>query len=566
MIRRLLTGLLASEPVLRRARRRSPPGVTVLMYHEVLGDDDHVEAWTAIRVSELRRQIDYLKSAFDILSMDEALTRQRATRPGVVLTFDDGGAGNHRHLLPVVKEARVPVTVFVSTGHVESGRPYWFDRVMNALQVTKPITLDLEDVGLGVYAVGPPSGADNWAQIQRLLVDIKAAGLPRNDELATIVEQRAKSAGAALRAPLQPMNIQQVRELAASAHVTIGAHSHAHSLLTQMSAADTTSDVAKSRRLLQEWTGQPVEHFAYPSGEYDARVRENVMNCGFRTAVTTEKRLWRSGCDPLACHASGSGGNLPLTTSSSRPPLKEDWSSKFSVGVRVDLSGEKRQQDDSHVEEKRPVIDVVQIVLHTTLHFLERIGVAAIAVDLSPAGNAGLDVMATKKRRNQLCKHLVLRGRVWTRPDERHAAGQDIDQLRKLIDIGMAQEASHAGHSWIVSDDRFEIIALLRHGHRSEFKDANGLVVVAVPCLAKQHRTARIELDSERDDNEKGADQNKADDCGGNIECSLDRPVERREGTLTDPHRHHVSELSDPRHGHEIDGAIRDDVNVNREI
>jgi peptidoglycan/xylan/chitin deacetylase (PgdA/CDA1 family) len=300
MMRRLLVGLLAQEPLLRRARRKSPPGITVLMYHEVLGDDDSAEAWTAVRVSELRRQIEYLKSTVDVLSLDEALTRDVSARPAAVLTFDDGGAGNHQHLLPVVEEARVPVTVFVATGHVESGRLYWFDRVVNALQVVEPIRLDMRDVGLSDYAVGPPSGANNWAQIQRLLVDIKAAGVERNDELAGIVEERAKAAGGAVRAPLQPMTVQQVRELAACPHVTIGAHSHAHSLLTQMSAADATADVAKSRRLLRDWTGQPVEHFAYPSGEYDARVRENVVSCGFRTAVTTEKRLWRSGCDAFA--------------------------------------------------------------------------------------------------------------------------------------------------------------------------------------------------------------------------------------------------------------------------
>ena len=300
MMRRLLSGLLATEPLLRRARRKSPAGVAVLMYHEVLADDDAAEAWTAVRVSELRSQIDYLKSAVDILTMDEALTRGDAARPAAVLTFDDGGAGNHKHLLPVLNETRVPVTVFVSTGHVESGRPYWFDRVMNALQVAAPISLDLRDVGLNVYAVGPPSGASNWAQIQRLLVDIKAAGLERNDELADLVEQRAKAAGGAVRAPLKPMTVQQVRELAACPQVTIGAHSHAHGLLTQMSGADTTADVAKSRRLLQEWTGQPVEHFAYPSGEYDARVRENIMSCGFCSAVTTEKRLLRPGCDAFA--------------------------------------------------------------------------------------------------------------------------------------------------------------------------------------------------------------------------------------------------------------------------
>jgi hypothetical protein len=199
-MRRLLIGLLASDVVLRRARRRSPPGITVLMYHEVLGDEP-AEAWTAVRESELRRQIEYLKSSVDILTIDQALTRGDATRPAVVLTFDDGGAGNHRHLLPVLEEMQVPVTVFVSTGHVESGRLYWFDRVVNALQVAAPINLDMRDVGLGEYTVGPPSGADNWARIQRLLVDIKAAGLERNDELADVVEQRARAAGGALRAP-----------------------------------------------------------------------------------------------------------------------------------------------------------------------------------------------------------------------------------------------------------------------------------------------------------------------------------------------------------------------------
>ena len=298
--RRLLVGLLATEPLLRRARRRSPPGVTVLMYHEVLGDDDSAEAWTAIRVSELRRQIEYLRSEVDILSIDEALTRGDAVRPAAVLTFDDGGAGNHQHLLPVLDEARVPVTVYVATGHVESGRLYWFDRVVNALQVVEPLKLDMRDVGLSEYAVGPPSGANNWAQIQRLLVDIKAAGVERNEELGTLVEERARAAGGAVRAPLQPMTINQVRELAACPHVTIGAHSHAHSLLTQMSATDAAADVAKSRQLLQQWTGQSVEHFAYPSGGYDTRVRDIVAGCGFRTAVTTEKRLWRPGCDPFA--------------------------------------------------------------------------------------------------------------------------------------------------------------------------------------------------------------------------------------------------------------------------
>src|ERR1700737_2838274 len=119
-------------------------------------------------------------------------------------------------------------------------------------------------------------------------------------------------------------------------------------------------------------------------------------------------------------------------------------------------------------------------MLHTALHLLEGIGVATVAVDLSPAVNARFDVVGAEKRRNKLA-----RGRVWTGPDERHVADQDIEQLRKLMDIGMAQEVSQTGHTWIMSDDRLEIVAILHHRHRSEFQHANGLVVVAVPCLAK---------------------------------------------------------------------------------
>jgi peptidoglycan/xylan/chitin deacetylase (PgdA/CDA1 family) len=277
------------------------------MYHELLGDDEPAEAWTAVRVSEFRRQVEYLKSSFDIVSLDNALKRGITTRPAAVLTFDDGGAGNYTHLLPLIKELRVPVTVFVATGHIESGRLYWFDRVVNALQVSAPLNLDLQDVGLGLYTVGPPSGGANWAQIQRLLMDIKRAGVERNEELADLVESRASVAGGGIRAPLQAMTIEQVRELAACPHITVGAHSHAHSLLTQMSADGAVADVAKSRQLLQRWTNQPVDHFAYPSGEYNDQVRKGVIACGFRTAVTTEPRLWRPGCDLFAIPRMGVG-------------------------------------------------------------------------------------------------------------------------------------------------------------------------------------------------------------------------------------------------------------------
>src|SRR5271166_5052169 len=124
-------------------------------------------------------------------------------------------------------------------------------------------------------------------------------------------------------------------------------------------------------------------------------------------------------------------------------------------------------------------------MLQTTLHLLEGVGVATVAVGLSPTRNARLDVVATVERRNQLVERFVLRGCMRTGPDDRHFADKDIEQLRKLIDIAVAQEASQTGHTWILSGGCSEIVAILHHGHRAEFQHANGLVVVAVPRLTK---------------------------------------------------------------------------------
>src|SRR5229473_390104 len=134
-------------------------------------------------------------------------------------------------------------------------------------------------------------------------------------------------------------------------------------------------------------------------------------------------------------------------------------------------------------------------MLHTALHLLESICVSTVSIGLRPTRDAGLDVVATSKRRNHLRKQVVVRGCMWTGADDRHVADQDIEQLRKLIDIGAAQDAAQTRYTWIVSDDLPEIVTIFHHGHRSEFEYANGFVVVAVPRLAKKHRPTGIELD-----------------------------------------------------------------------
>jgi peptidoglycan/xylan/chitin deacetylase (PgdA/CDA1 family) len=107
--------------------------------------------------------------------------------------------------------------------------------------------------------------------------------------------------------PLQPMRLAQLQELAADVHVTIGAHSHGHELLDQLSIEDATASIARSRDLLVEWTGQNVRHFAYPNGNYTPQLMDALDGLGFRSAAILEDRLVHANAPAQALPRIGIG-------------------------------------------------------------------------------------------------------------------------------------------------------------------------------------------------------------------------------------------------------------------
>lgn len=78
----------------------------------------------------------------------------------------------------------------------------------------------------------------------------------------------------------------QVRELDA-AGVEIGSHSFSHPWLTRLSDRELAREITDSRHLLEDRLGKAVTSFAYPYGDFDARVIDAVRNGGYRCAFTT---------------------------------------------------------------------------------------------------------------------------------------------------------------------------------------------------------------------------------------------------------------------------------------
>lgn len=299
VIKPLIIGLLASAPIYpwlcaRLIRNRA----VVLMYHEICDDAHDIDAWTVLRSSKLLRQIEFLRKSHEIVSLETALRRvyseQPLERPIATLTFDDGYSGMAEVLMPILEREQIPATIYLATGHIESQRLYWYDRLINVLQVARALDLDLRREGFSTYRIEPAAGTSVWPQLQRLLDDLKPIEPGRREMLVDHVVQLASEVPKLEFRCVRPLTIDQVRALGASPVVTIGAHTHGHEVLTRISEQDARTSILRGRSLLQDWSGQEVRHFAYPSGACNRQLVRLIETLGFSSAVATTNDLWTS--------------------------------------------------------------------------------------------------------------------------------------------------------------------------------------------------------------------------------------------------------------------------------
>ncbi|MDR3415483.1 MAG: polysaccharide deacetylase family protein [Nevskia sp.] len=94
------------------------------------------------------------------------------------------------------------------------------------------------------------------------------------------------------------MDHAQLREWLAAGHV-IGSHTLSHARLTEVTPAQAREEIAASKKKLEDLLGVPVAHFCYPYGAWNERVRDLVIEAGYRTACTTQFGLNDAATSPF---------------------------------------------------------------------------------------------------------------------------------------------------------------------------------------------------------------------------------------------------------------------------
>jgi peptidoglycan/xylan/chitin deacetylase (PgdA/CDA1 family) len=285
-------------PLARWTRRRGRQGqhVVILNYHRAA-------------IGDLSAHLHYLRHHYRVLSLDHALedlyappsrdgansapaappSQGRDRRTPLVITFDDGYYDNYAHAARLAAELRVPITLFLVPGYMESHQRFWWYEAEAMVRDAREKEVTVEK---HTYSLAQP--ADQIALQQWIDARVRTASA------VSARESFIASTRAALDAPSDPTSDDpdtlpfgwdEAYELLANPFVTFGAHTMHHPILACLSdPAEVRDEVVACRVALEQGLGRQINAFAYPVGkgeDIDERAVRAVGEAGYRWAVTT---------------------------------------------------------------------------------------------------------------------------------------------------------------------------------------------------------------------------------------------------------------------------------------
>lgn len=214
--------------------------VTILCYH----DPDPKIADLHIRI---------LKRHYNIIPLSAYIHARRShaaavlPKKALVITFDDGHKGNHR-LLPMLRQYKVPVTIFLCSGIVGTRRHFWWK------------------ANLGQDMVRTLKRMPDYERLAKLA----DAGFNERNEYHE-------------RQSLSRAEIENLRT-----SVDLQSHSRFHPILPLCNDERAWDEIAGSKTELERDNGLNVNAIAYPNGDYSEREIEYAKRAGYSCALTID--------------------------------------------------------------------------------------------------------------------------------------------------------------------------------------------------------------------------------------------------------------------------------------
>lgn len=270
------------------------------------------------RIVQLRRQIELIRTEYQILSPDDILSFYydgcsiNCGKPGLLFTFDDG-LSDHYLAAQILADKNIQAIFFIPTCILKDAKPA-NPTIIHYCLAKNGITeflsayrcvLEKLKVPVDLYNVRFEKGKDDpWNTIDKIKSIFKYR-LGYNQSRVILLHLYKKMLQDYDPRILRRMHLtsSQIREMLDMGH-SIGAHSHSH---PSVAACDLKADafqreVIEPKKYLEGQFNVPVVAFAYPFGEErDCFMTEEFVNKfeGYKLTFTVEESLNTRETSPL---------------------------------------------------------------------------------------------------------------------------------------------------------------------------------------------------------------------------------------------------------------------------
>lgn len=230
--------------------------------------------------------VNYLRKNCNIISLDDymEIRRNNANIPEntVAITFDDGYMDNYTTAYPILKEYKIPATIFLTVNMIGTENVFCSSKIRFAVMHTKKQFVRMGDKR---WELTTPGKRELVIQeLGKLLKEMpEQTKHIKTDEVVASLEVDVDEK----KLP-RMLTWEQVKEMSDNG-ITFGAHSLNHPVLTKISIEDARKEIADSKRILEEKIQKPVKYFAYPYGtesDYNKCIQDIVRVSGYSCAFT----------------------------------------------------------------------------------------------------------------------------------------------------------------------------------------------------------------------------------------------------------------------------------------
>ena len=286
--------------------------ICVLMLHGVM-DPNIKTSWRPLRQQlspdKLIRTLNLLSECYQFITIAQCVDMLEGKTPlinnALLITFDDGYRNNIEYALPICEKFAIKPVLFVATNHINSGLPFWFDRLDYALQQNIGAILSLPYQG-GIYkfdattretlSVSYKKFRDECKQI--FTDDIKLNQL--FNALSEILESRSGLALHNICAHDDWSAIaswQQLKEAVEQGRVDVASHTMDHWRIDCLNEDQVLSQLKQSKVCIEKELAVNCDYFCYPNGNYNKLGIQLLKEVGYRAAFSTDVGLCQSKDD-----------------------------------------------------------------------------------------------------------------------------------------------------------------------------------------------------------------------------------------------------------------------------